>query len=75
MSRNLYSLKRGGSGDTERCTILVDASELTFVHIEGECPHCNTHHALTVVEKLDGFSVQGKVPQMLWDEGVMHGPL
>lgn len=35
----------------------VDASELTFVYIEGECPHCDTHHALTVVEKLDGFSV------------------
>ena len=54
-------------------TIIDDTSEPTFVHIECECPHCDTHHALTVVEKLDGFCVQGKVPQVLWDKGTIAG--
>ena len=39
---------------------------LTLVDIECEGPYCDPHHALTVVEELDGLCVQGKVPQVLY---------
>ena len=42
---------------------------LTLVDIECEGPYCDPHHALTVVEELDGLCVQGKVPQVLYASG------
>ena len=43
---------------------------LTFVHVECECSNSNTNHTLRVIEKLYGFRVEGKVPEMLVVEEV-----
>ena len=40
------------------------------VHIEGERPHGDSDHTLSVVEKLDGLSVQGEVVGVLIVEEV-----
>ena len=45
-------------------------SPLTFVNIESESPDCDAHHALRMVEELDGLSVEREVPQMLVVEEV-----
>ena len=37
----------------------------TLVDVEGEGSDRDAHHALTVVEELDGLCVEGKVPQVL----------
>ncbi len=33
---------------------------LDMVHFQRQCPDCCSHHAVTVVDQLDCFSVQGK---------------
>ena len=45
-------------------------SPLTFVNVESESPNCDAYHTLSVVEELDGLSVEGEVPQMLVVEEV-----
>ena len=41
-----------------------------LVYVEGERPHGNAHHALAVVEELDGLRVQREVVGVLVVEKV-----
>ena len=41
-----------------------------LVDVESERAHCDTNHALSVVEELDGFCVQRKVRLLLVEEKV-----
>lgn len=45
------------------CTCLC--AKLTFVDVECDGADCNPDHAFRVVEKLNGFGVQGKVISVL----------
>lgn len=33
---------------------------LNVIHLECQCAHCCSHHAISVTNQLNGFSVQGK---------------
>ena len=45
--------------------VRVCNSALTFVDVECDCADGDAHHALGVIEELDGLRVQGKVISVL----------
>lgn len=56
-------------GEVGRGRLVLDELEhgrvLHSVDVESERAHCDAHHALAVLEELDGFRVQGEVVRVL----------